>query len=230
ESLDGCSGVGRRRIRSARSGSGSSPGRAGVLTVLAAFVYNRFTKRLPVIGPLNMGVCRGLSLMIGGSMAVAFRDMDLGPQAHLLFSSDAAIAAAMITGYIALVTNLARLETHTTVPPLPKLLPALALAPGPLALMWSAPLVSIPEEIWGRVTGMGMLLLALIACALISYRLLTHPAAPVPPAIGEFIRLLIVIQAAFCAYSGAAAGQATAVLLLSAWPLSRAVSRRFYAS
>jgi hypothetical protein len=183
-----------------------------------------------VIGALNMGLCRGLSLMIGGATAVAFRDMEFGPQAHLLFSSDAAIAAAMITGYIALVTNLARIETRATVAPLPKVLPVLALAPGPIALMWSAPLVSIPEEIWGRITGMGLLILALIACGLISYRLVTRPTAPVPPAIGEFIRLLIVIQAAFCAYSGGAAGQAVAIVLLVAWPLSRAVSKRFYAS
>jgi hypothetical protein len=169
-------------------------------------------------------------LLIGGTAAVAYRDMDFGPQAHFLFSSDAAIGAAMITGYIALVTNLARLETQKTVAPLPKLLPTLALVPGPIALMWSAPLVSIPEEIWGRVTGMGMLILALVACALISYRLVTRPTAPVPPAIGEFIRLLIVIQAAFCAYSGTAAGQVAAIVLLIAWPLSRAVSKHFYAS
>jgi hypothetical protein len=70
---------------------------------------------------------------------------------------------------------------------------------------------------------------AIVLGASIAWRLAQAPASPLPPAIGKLIRLLLPIQAAFCMHAGAF-GVIVAVLLLALWPLSRAVSKRFYAS
>ena len=38
---------------------------------VAALVYNKFSKHHPVVGPLNMGLCRGLNLLLGISIVNA---------------------------------------------------------------------------------------------------------------------------------------------------------------
>jgi 4-hydroxybenzoate polyprenyltransferase len=39
--------------------------------VIAALLYNKFSKHHPVLGPLNMGLCRGLNLLLGISIITA---------------------------------------------------------------------------------------------------------------------------------------------------------------
>lgn len=135
---------------------GWKPFAAGAGIFLAILAYNCGLKAVPFVGPLTMGVCRGLSLLLGATLARSF--------------SAAAIAAALFTTlYIAAVTLLSRRETE-------------------------------------------------------------NPA--IPPLIGPLIRAMILIQAVFCAASGAgrAGLLAAAVLTLALWPLSRIVGKRFYAS
>lgn len=43
-------------------------GLIALLISLTALLYNRYTKDFLVIGPLNMGICRGLNLMLGMSV------------------------------------------------------------------------------------------------------------------------------------------------------------------
>ncbi|MEO8885290.1 MAG: UbiA-like protein EboC [Mucilaginibacter sp.] len=46
---------------------------AGVLAVaiaVAALLYNKVSKHYPFVGPLNMGICRGLNLLLGISISV----------------------------------------------------------------------------------------------------------------------------------------------------------------
>ncbi|HEV2833247.1 MAG TPA: UbiA-like protein EboC [Hanamia sp.] len=38
---------------------------------IAALLYNKFSKHHPVVGPLNMGLCRGLNLLLGISIITA---------------------------------------------------------------------------------------------------------------------------------------------------------------
>jgi hypothetical protein len=71
---------------------------------------------------------------------------------------------------------------------------------------------------------------ALVTNVQVTWKLATDPEAPIPPAIGQFIRLLLLLQAAFCVANASLHGTAAAMLLLILWPLSRAASRRFYAS
>ena len=77
--------------------------------LVAVGVYNGGAKRIPVVGPINMGMCRGLSLLLG---AAPVCQVGLKPPAVLA-------GAGLLTGYIAVVTFLARGETH------PSLLPVL---------------------------------------------------------------------------------------------------------
>ena len=43
----------------------------GFGTVLGVVLYNFLTKKIPVIGALNMGLCRGLSLLLGAAAGLA---------------------------------------------------------------------------------------------------------------------------------------------------------------
>jgi hypothetical protein len=61
-------------------------------------------------------------------------------------------------------------------------------------------------------------------------QLTQQKGAPIPPVIGRLIRLMLVLQAAFCVANGSPVGALAATALLILWPLSRAASRRFYAS
>jgi hypothetical protein len=61
-------------------------------------------------------------------------------------------------------------------------------------------------------------------------RLTRQPAPPIPPIIGQLIRLLLPLQAIFCLASRSLAGAIFAAALLILWPIAKSVSRRFYAS
>ena len=192
---------------------------AGV--VASVGVYNHFTKRLPVIGALNMGVCRGLSVLLGACAAphseLLWRLLSAGRLNPLL------IALALVTLYIAAVTHLARFETKTQAPPLAKWLPGCALLAG--AALFIAQVGT--QSFWSTTAIFAVAVLSAFAVAL---RLAREPGTPVPPCIGQLIRLLLLVQTAFCAAVGTVESTLFAALLLLAWPLSRAVSKRFYAS
>ena len=178
----------------------------------AIVAYNAGAKRIPVIGALVMGLCRGLSLLLGATAATA-------TPVPLAF-----IAAAVVTLYIATVTNLARYETHAASPLWARLLPALPLIAGLPAF------VGHGGNGW-QYPGPATFALALAFVLLEVARLCRRPAPPLPPVIGSLIRALLFLQSAFClVFRPGAAGFVCALLLIALWPVSHAVSRRFYAS
>ena len=189
--------------------------------VVAVGLYNHVTTHLPFVGALNMGVCRGLSVLLGAAAA---------PHGELLWRLLAAgrvkpllIACGLVTVFIAAVTHLARFETKAQSPPSAKWLPALALLAGAalfLTQVWTV-------TIWSTAAIFAVAVLSALAVAI---QLARDAAAPVPPRIGQLIRLLLLLQTAFCAAAGTVESSFAAALLLIAWPLSRAVSKRFYAS
>ncbi len=69
------------------------------LTAIAALVYNRWSKHNAIIGPLNMGLCRGLNLLLGISI--------LPLALHLWWG-----LAAIPIIYIASITMISRGEVH----------------------------------------------------------------------------------------------------------------------
>lgn len=199
---------------------------ATALLVAAALVgavgwYNHFTKHLPVIGALNMGLCRGLSVLLGAAAAphgdLLWRLLAAGRMNYLL------IAVALVTLYVAAITHLARFETKAAVPLVAKWLPMLTLLAGAALFL----LQVRASTFWSASLVFGVAVAGSFSAALA----LTRDAAlPVPPVIGQLIRLLLLVQTAFCAAAGSVGSSLAAALLLLAWPISRAISKRFYAS
>ncbi len=192
-----------------------------IAIAIAVGLYNRVTKHLPVIGALNMGVCRGLSLLLGAAAA---------PHSDLLWRLLAAgrlnpllVACAVVALYIAATTHLARFETKAQSPPLAKWLPPLTLLAGAALFLGQVRTTTF----WSTAAIFTVAVLCALAAAI---SLARDSSAPVPPVIGQFIRLLLLVQTAFCAAAGTVESSLAAALLLIAWPVSRAVSKRFYAS
>jgi 4-hydroxybenzoate polyprenyltransferase len=86
----------------------------GVALLFAVTFYDGIGKKIPVFAQLNMGACRGLSVLMGAAAA------------GRMFAPKAIIAAAVITVYIAGVTSLSRYETKF--PKLPPMIGSLIRA------------------------------------------------------------------------------------------------------
>jgi len=143
-----------------------------------------------MVGPLAMGACRGLSLLLGAAAAGEWAGLAQPP---------VLVAALMLTLYIAAVTLLARHEAEAVPIGMKRYLPAAVLAAG-FAVLGSLP-APVRLAAW-----FVFLLLALcaiewaIACA----RPLAETPAPqaVQKAIGSLLRNLVVIQAALATVGG----------------------------
>lgn len=193
----------------------------GIVLLIAIASYNLGLKRVPVVGAVNMGLCRGLSLLLGAT-AVPHGDLTLrlmlrGRLDHVI------VAFLLVTLFIAAITNLARFETKSAVPGFAKWLPAAAIAGGAVSFV---PAVNGPN----RQSTIALFVLAFLLSAQVAWRLTRDPQQPIPPMIGTLIRLLIILQAAFCAAAGDVIGAFAAAMLVILWPVSRAVGKRFYAS
>lgn len=209
---------------------------AAVLAVLIA-LYNHWSKRIAFIGALNMGACRGFSILLGAT-ATPHGDLTLQMlAAHRL--TPLLIAIVLVALYIAAVTNLARHEMKRSAPPEAKWLPISALLFGMISFLRELPFPSFEGGIAGfmeRLTPTpfwSVLFLFAVAVATsfrLTLTLAAEPPAPIPPAIGQAIRILLLLQAAFCVATGSLIGVGAATFLLILSPLSRAASRRFYAS
>ncbi len=184
-----------------------------LLLSLASWAYNLGMKRVPIAGPLFMGSCRGLNLLLGAA-AYGFAAVTAIP---VLLS---AIALAFL---VLLISSIARHETHvvrvsrsfvaafpvlllTWLGTLALFLPALLPSSGPLA--YPAPFVLI-------LSSMAVVWITLLAAPL------TGRPAPewTQRSIGGMIRGLILVQAAVCAATGAI-GELPALALLAAFPVA----------
>lgn len=177
-------------------------------------LYNGFTKRIAVLGAINMGVCRGLSFILG---AVAF-------SSSFNFPPFVIMCATITAAYIAAVTNLARYETRESSPAFARVLPAIVLL---LAfLLFTGGHGSLFQS---RATM--LLAISLILTAAEVGRLFRKDSPPLPPVIGALIRVLLPIQASFCLVFGATNyAFVTALVLLLCMPIARIVGQKFYAS
>jgi 4-hydroxybenzoate polyprenyltransferase len=177
-------------------------------------LYNGFMKRIPVLGAINMGMCRGLSLLLG---AVAFSNSLEVPQFVIL-------CALILAAYVAAVTHLARYEMRESSPAIARILPALVLLSA--FLLFS---VGHGSMFYRRATM--LLAISLILTAAEIGRLFRKEPPPLPPVIGALIRVLLAIQASFClVFSGTNDAVFTAIALLLCMPIARIVGQKFYAS
>jgi hypothetical protein len=229
--------------------AGPPVGLMAVGVMLGVIMYDFLTKKIPVVGAVNMGVCRGLSVLVGAAAGLGpDRDMlSLGMVAQTV-SSDLAMAfyalapvsqrlfvfaiggALIITIYIAAVTNLARHETLPRVPALARWLPLASLFFGYILLkQGTGQLMRDPSPT--------VYVIALVMGAVLTSEIMRDPPPPLPPRIGGFIRILPVLQAALCLAPSVAgrlpktlASLICALLLLACVPLHAWLGRKFYAS
>lgn len=192
--------------------------------LVAVIAYNFVAKKIAVVGPLTMGLCRGASVLLGACAALPATAI-LGKAMPPL----AWAAGASITIHILAVTHLARNETSAA--------PSRATRAMPFAGLLFAVvpffLAALDRAHWLAASNLALYAVSaytLYAGYKIHLRLVREPAPPIPPMIGQLIRLLLPLQAACCLASRSLAGAVAAVVLLALWPVSRAVSRRFYAS
>ncbi len=179
---------------------------------LLVLLYNAFTKRLPVVGSINMGACRGLSLLLG-AVAAGWRPGNLDIPT---------IACLGLTLYVVSVTSLASRETEKVRMPIRRWIPCVVILACIICLFTV-----------GRVWNVVFLVLAVPAVlwpCFLGKRLGSNPEPRVLiPTIGALLRGLLLIQAAFASLLFPV-GATVAGLLLLAWPVNVYLARRFYTS
>ena len=204
----------------------------GGALLAAIILYNAWSKKIAILGPLNMGLCRGLSILLGATAGIweisSPTDAVVGGMWSPLLPL-AIVAALGETLYIAAITHLARIETHADPPRLPRTLPFVTLSIFVVAFF----LAAIDHTHPLRYTNIWLYLISaytLYAGFKIHNRLTHQPPPPIPPVIGQLIRLLLPLQAIFCLASRSLVAAISAAALIVLWPISKSVSRRFYAS
>lgn len=187
-------------------------GAAAATLLVVMTLYNIGLKRNRIAGPAMMGLCRGLSLLIGAAM--------LGWSAML--ETPVLFSAAGLAVFVASITVIASRETQTVRIGTRRWLPA-----GFLAVWVGGLIVMLPEALWISAV-MGTLA---VCWALYCAVLLKGQPAPavVQKTIGRFIGGLLLVQAAVVVHA-VPTGLFVAAGLMLAWPVSRQLAKRFYAS
>ncbi len=185
---------------------------------MAILVYNRTTKHIPVVGAINMGLCRGLSLLVGAA-AGGWTPTLAGP---------VSISAAGLTVYIAAVTYIARNETTGKPVGNARFVPPLVLLAWFGYLAWKFDPAGGDRMAW---LVPGVVAVAAIMNVTSTAATLAGEASPltVQAAIGRFIKALLLIQAALAAMVLVPGGYFAAALV-GAVPLNNVLRRWFYSS
>ena len=183
----------------------------GAVLCAAILSYNLLAKHRPVSGPLNMGLCRALNLVLGATL--------IGSASTLLLA-----ASILVSAYVTTVTYIARQEMARSRYGWYRWLPAVIIMGGALFFGRHAP---VSDQLFFRMAA--SFFVAFAAASYAAMRLQARQGAPA--AVGLMISALIFLQAAFCLSSllqpwGLAAG----LLLFLCWPLNYVLRTRFYAS
>ncbi|HOR98703.1 MAG TPA: UbiA family prenyltransferase [Kiritimatiellia bacterium] len=206
----------------------ATAGRAALLTAAALagliVLYNAVLKRIPVVGVLTMGLCRGLSLMVGAVTACPglWTQPDVSRLPVLL-------AAAGLSLYVAAFSVLALREAepdavrHPSVRWLPLITLSFTL---PTLFAMMAAQGRIGSGI-GPAFGVFLMTLALLQAWLTGGPL--HSVLPVPELVGRHICNLLRVQACFCAATGIG-GILPAVCLTALSFAFVPLAKRFYSS
>ncbi len=185
-------------------------GRAPIIgAALSASIaaYNLLFKNVRLLGPVVMGLCRSLSMILGASIVGTANPLLLG-------------ASAGLTAFIATLTLVARREMNTRRADWSGWFPVGVV----LGLMTYFVRTSPAEgAMHGRMVGAFFLAFLLTSVAALR--------GGTPGAVGLMICALLPLQAAFCLGANAGdIGLAAAFLLLAMWPVNRLLSRWFYGS
>ncbi len=188
---------------------------AGIVASALAFAvvaYNMLLKDRPIAGPVSMGSCRGLSVMMGAAAG--------GGVDHRV-----ALAIGGLTLYIAAVTSIARLEMKNVLFGAKRWLPAFVLLAMFASLFW------ISRAGFTDVTLVlkpALPALLSVGLAIMCGRRLRR-TKDVPGVIGGFIANMMLVQSCVCVLSGVA-GQMVGALVACMVPLFVVSAMKFYSS
>ena len=187
--------------------------------------YNLLIKEVMILGPLAMGACRGLNVLLGSS--AAREDASMGFEAWA--------AAGVIAAYVASITHLSRKETGPVPPRAEAWLPLAVLA---LGLMLVLRQFDDPDPLWRAAR----ILPFLAACGIaffvaVRIRLIgkgrrqSEGMEELPPLIGRLIGGLLFLQAGFIFASGKDCTALTlGFLVMCCWGLNQYLRHWFYES
>ncbi|OGV63931.1 MAG: hypothetical protein A2498_09710 [Lentisphaerae bacterium RIFOXYC12_FULL_60_16] len=190
-----------------------SPDTGWVALVLAGLVllYDFGSRRIPLIGFINMGMCRGASVMLGAACA-----------GGTWLTPAPMLAAGTMVVYVAGVTVLASTETRSHRPSWLRWVPLGALlvwlAGIPVALPQASPLAAVLAlvMVWNTLRAVQPLGAAV-------------EGGRVAVSIGQLVRGLLLVQATWCAAVGGR-GLVAAGVLTALWCVAGWLGRRFYSS
>ncbi len=202
----------------------------GAVLAAAICTYNLLTKRWPVVGPVNMGLCRALSVCVGlaaGAEAAGARDAWAGPPRPWLgLTPMHLIPAGLIGAYVAALTAVARGEARKRrvgwVRNLPACIVAFAVVPAVADAAGDPPPLG---EAWNYWASLAALLAALLWSGGCAIRLgLARSPREVQRNVGRLIRGLMLLQAWLLLAAGAPGmyiGFGVILAFLAAGPLGR---------
>lgn len=192
--------------------TGRDTGIVAVALALAIVCYNVLLKNRPVSGPLSMGSCRGLSMMMG---AAAGGGVDLR----------VALGIAGLTLYVAGFSAIAQGEMKRTSVGMRRWLPAFILVVMFTSLFAVSSGAVLEKSLLIKAAFPAMLAIAL--AVLCGKR--AKCGADIPGVIGGFIANLMLVQAALCTLSGVA-GQVAGAIIACMIPVFLLLSIKFYNS
>jgi len=188
-------------------------------------LYNHVTSEIPALRPVNMGLCRGTSLLLGATAAGGWA----------VFENPCVLGAAtLVTCYVGALTLLSTHETETRRVEIARWLPAGVLVVGYGALFVYQPMYGAdwPESLktTNIFASLALALLAILAAALPVRRLVGRcDPARIGRAIGSLVRNLLPVQAALAA-AGGTTGLTIAAGLLLAWLIAGLLGKRIASS
>jgi 4-hydroxybenzoate polyprenyltransferase len=191
---------------------GPKPLAAAAGVALLVILYNSPLRRVPALGPVLMGSCRAASFFLGVTIGYVKGHSN---------TDGILVGFETILVYIAAVTLLSRLETTGRNPRLSAGLPPAALWVGLICLAWVMPPTGVN---WA---GFGLASLAAGALAFDASRCMWRQGKVLPPMIGQLISVLVFWQTA---QLFAAGRPLWALVILTGWPASRWLGRRFHQS
>lgn len=186
---------------------------------LVVVAYDGALRRNPLLGPLSMGCCRGLSVLVG---AAAFGGAGLSAPPVLA-------ATGGITLYVTAVTWLARGETKARPVPAQRVAIALAMVVWLAAVAVGFYAVGVGEALWTWA----LLAITVVAMLWLVGSLVKLGGQPAPKivqrVVGELIGGIVLVQAALVLTPGIS-GLGLASGLVGAFLLNRSLGKVFYAS
>ena len=195
--------------------AGALPLRVCVAMVCSVVSYNCLTKKIALLGAINMGLCRGLNLLLGASV--------LGRAG--IDSEITLISAGFLTVYICTLTLMAYDEQK------PKELGVWRWLLAFIMICWFVSLAALPIQLPGVPIGAGAVCffggMALLRAVSQTAKVSRYPdAKKLQNFIGEMVRVLILIQATIVGIVSPFLG----AMLFLVWIASSWLSKYFYSS